>query len=139
MSSYYTERIRIPHPDSVNSGLSPAKQSTMLRVFGAPRHDKPVNGASPTNKKLLKLIETRNVGPFRATGLKLALDSLERIFARVKKEKPELYVLLQSAGMLNVRLVRGSDTNYSNHSWGSAIDFYISGILDKVGDRGARF
>jgi hypothetical protein len=41
---------------------------------------------------------------------------------------------LSSAGMLCCRAVRGSTTNWSNHSWGSAIDLKIDGQLDAMGD-----
>ena len=41
---------------------------------------------------------------------------------------------LGSAGMLCCRFVRGSTTSISNHSWGTAIDLTINGVLDKRGN-----
>ena len=41
---------------------------------------------------------------------------------------------LGTAGMLCCRLVRGSATAISNHSWGTAIDLTLDGVLDVYGD-----
>jgi hypothetical protein len=42
---------------------------------------------------------------------------------------------LGTAGMLCARLVRGSTHSISNHSWGTAIDLTLNGVLDRRGDR----
>ncbi len=106
----------------------------MLAAFGVPR-DNASNVCQPvTNPKLKAAIKTASVGPFRATGHQQALAALKAVLAEVKTAKPDLYEVLGSAGMLCARLVRGSATNWSNHSWGFAIDFEIEGILDKPGD-----
>ena len=44
-----------------------------------------------------------------------------------------LYAVLTTAGMTCCRAVRGSTTNYSNHSWGTAIDMSIKGVLTPLG------
>ena len=80
-----------------------------------------------------KLMKTASVGPFRVTGLIPAVDALTRVFAAVQSAEPALYALLGTKGMLCVRNVGGS-TNLSNHSWGTAIDMTIGGVLT---DRGA--
>ena len=41
--------------------------------------------------------------------------------------------------MLCARYVRGSTRNISNHSWGTAIDLTIAGILDPRGDNQIQF
>ncbi len=134
----YLERIQKPHPDSINSGLTSAKQSTMLSVLGRPRETLTNDCADVTNPKLKKLLETRDVGPFRVTAIKPFLDVLTRVFARVKENDPQLYNLLGSAGGLCCRRVRKTSgppsKNFSNHSWGTAVDIKIGGILDKQGD-----
>jgi len=131
----YTERIPIPRPEDINTGHSYAKQSTMIALLGKPRPKlcedcQPITG----NEKLKDAIVTASVGPFRVTGHKVAIESLKRIFQNVKAEKPDLYKLLGTAGMLCARAVRGSKTNWSNHSWGCAIDITIGGVLDNVDD-----
>jgi hypothetical protein len=55
------------------------------------------------------------------------------VFSAVQSAKPDLYALLGTAGMLCVRYVRGSTTNFSNHSWGTAIDITIGGVLTPRG------
>jgi len=87
-------------------------------------------------------IVTRSVGPFRCTGFDLAVESLTEIMASVKREVPDLYGLLGTAGMSCARKVKlrqkdGSiklGANPSNHSWGLAIDIKIGDKLDKQND-----
>ncbi|HYK53114.1 MAG TPA: M15 family metallopeptidase [Candidatus Eremiobacteraceae bacterium] len=76
---------------------------------------------------MLKLFKTASVGPFRVTGLIPAVDALTRVFSAVQSSKPDLYNLLGTGGMICVRPVRGSTTNFSNHAWGAAIDISIGG------------
>lgn len=130
----FTKEVPKPSADSVNSGVSALRQKTMMEFFGPPALGNPKDCVSVTNVKLKKKISTMNVGPFRATGHVEALASLKRIFARVKAKDSELYALLGTAGMLCARMVRGSKTNWSNHSWGFAIDLTIGGELDDRGD-----
>jgi hypothetical protein len=49
-------------------------------------------------------------------------------------EQPQIYSALGTMGMLCARLVRGSQHAISNHSWGTAIDLTLNGILDRRGD-----
>ena len=77
---------------------------------------------------------TKDVGPFRARGLAPALEALTAIFAEIKREQSEVYAGLGTAGMLCARLVRGSTSAISNHSWGTAIDLTLDGVLDRRGD-----
>lgn len=128
----FAARVPIPHDDAINSGLTNAKQSTMLRIFGKPGKLSK-NCSEPTNPKVQALLVTRNVGPFKVRGIKPAVDSLARIFARVKAKDPELYEAIQTAGMLCCRAVRGSTRNFSNHSFGTAIDLYCGDDVVPMG------
>ena len=103
----------------------------MLTALGKPG-DLTSDCSDITNATILAMIQTRDVGPFRATGLSPALDDLVAIFASVKANKPDLYAILGTEGMLCCRAVRGSTTNFSNHSWGTAIDMTIGGILTNM-------
>jgi peptidoglycan hydrolase-like protein with peptidoglycan-binding domain len=129
----YSKRVKIPPYSSFNHGLSPAHQQTMLEIFGRP-------GAFSekcsivTNQKLQSLIQTRNVGPFRVTGLAKLLDDLEQIFSQVRSEKSDVYSQVRSDGMICCRAVRGSTKNFSNHSWGSAIDIRFGEESEEMGD-----
>ena len=68
-----------------------------------------------------------------------ALDSLERIFNTLQATEPDIYAALGTAGGLCVRLIRGSSSSISNHSFGTAIDVKLQGELDGFGDGGTQF
>ncbi|MBU2980576.1 M15 family metallopeptidase [Lentibacter algarum] len=122
-----------------NKGISQPRNRVMLDVLGAPRSTKTVNCSGVTQPHLKALLETRQVGPIRVTMLKPALESLERIVAQLKESEPEIYEALGTAGALCARLIRGSSSSWSNHSWGTAIDVKLQGRLDGFGDGGTQF
>lgn len=131
----YQKLVPVPHPDSMNSGCSPLHQALMISTFGVPGDfDDAKDCTEITSKKLAPKIVTQNVGPFKATGHVTALESLKRILNTVRIKDKELYLLLRSAGMTCCRLVRGSTTQWSNHSFGFAIDIMIGDELDTRGD-----
>lgn len=119
---------------TINGRLTGARNATMLALIGNPRGTYTVDCQPPTNFGIAALMVTEDFGPFRATGLRPAVASLQRIMADIKAEEPDIHALLGTVGMLCCRLVRGSDTAISNHSWGTAIDLTIGGILDPRGD-----
>ena len=121
----------IPIPSNINPGLSSAKRSTMLSIFGMPRDTLDDTCRPVTNANLAALIVTEDVGPFRVTGVKPAVDSLRRVMGQVKTAHPEVHDALGSSGMLCVRRIRNSN-NPSNHSWGCAVDINIEGALDGI-------
>jgi Putative peptidoglycan binding domain/D-alanyl-D-alanine carboxypeptidase len=129
----FAKLVPIPPLDTVNIGLSPCHQATMLKIFGRPGALS-VDCSDVTNSKLDALIETRNVGPFKATGIGRLLDDLQAIFAEVKEKLPELFSQVKTDGMLCCRAVRGSTENFSNHSWGTAIDIRFGDDSDEMGD-----
>lgn len=141
----YLELIPCPPPQTINKGLTSPSNNDMYHLLGYPMNDGNYdpNGQcqSPNNPALIKLIETNNAGPFKVTGLMPAISSLKTIFAQVKNKEPELYVLLSSAGMLCARYTKKSKKGggmkigpgLSNHSWGTAIDIKIGGVLDQQG------
>lgn len=129
----YSQLVAIPSP--INSGMTPTTATYMKSVLGVPG-ELTTDCSSVTNANLKKLIVSEkdsNVGPFKVYGLKPAVNALKGIFAAVKRDKPELYNQLGTAGMLCVRKVRGG-SDFSNHSWGTAIDMKMNGKLDAVGD-----
>ena len=80
-------------------------------------------------------MEIANVGPFRVQGLKPAVASLKEIVSEIAVKAPDAHTELGTAGMLCARLVRGTKTHaISNHSWGTAIDLTLDGVLDTRGD-----
>lgn len=122
-----------------NKGISQPNNRVMLEVLGVPRSNQTVDCSGVTQPRLKALLETRQVGPIRVTMLKPALESLERIIATLKENEPDIHDALGTAGALCARLIRGSSSSWSNHSWGTAIDVKLQGRLDGFGDGGTQF
>lgn len=127
-----TDLIKIPN--DINEGLNSARQITMLSLLGNPRGSYSRECQAITHPTLRRMVVTRNVGPFRVTGLAPAVDSLEEVLADIRTAEPEVFEALGTAGMLCARLVRGSNSSISNHSWGMAIDLNLNGQLDNPGN-----
>jgi hypothetical protein len=125
----------IPIPANLNPGLNAARQITMKTLLGNPRGSFFKDCRPVTNPVLKDLIRTADVGPFRVTGLAPMIDVLSAVFADIRTEEPEVFAGLGTAGVLCARLVRGSATSISNHSWGTAIDLTLNGVLDTRGDK----
>jgi hypothetical protein len=119
----------IPIPENINKGLSSAKNSTMLQILGMPRDHVDEKCRPIVNEPILSLTVTEDVGPFKVSGLRPAVESLREVLAEIKAAHPQLHASLGTAGMLCARLIKNS-TKLSNHSWGCAIDISIKGILD---------
>lgn len=130
----YAKLIKTPPRSHMNSGLSPALMRTYLEIFGAPRNRSTNDCAPITNPKLSRLIVTADVGPFRVTGLKPAVQSLTAIFTKVQKDNPSLYAAVRTAGMTCCRHVRGFPGTWSNHAFGGAVDLYFGDSIDQMGD-----
>jgi hypothetical protein len=92
-----------------------------------------------TNERLRRNILSISVGPFRVTGLRPAVLSLQQVVYAIRDAQPEVYRGLGTAGMSCARWVRGSTTSISNHSWGTAIDIKINGVLDERGNGRVQF
>jgi hypothetical protein len=119
---------------TINGTLTGARNATMLALIGNPRGTYTNDCQPPTNPGIAAMMVTENFGPFRAKGLRPAVARLRLIMADIRAEQPAIHDLLGTAGMLCCRLVRGSATAISNHSWGTAIDLTIGGVLDPRGD-----
>jgi hypothetical protein len=95
---------KVPIPTGINKGLTAAKHATMVSIFGKP--GALTEDCSPvTNATLKALMVKKNVGPFSVTGLKPAVEALERIFKKVAKDHPALHAKLRTDGMLCCRRV----------------------------------
>lgn len=126
-------------PRGINSGLVAVNNKRMLNIFGQPREDYSQKGQPVTNPKLKRWMTTDNVGPFKVTGMKPAVESLATVLADVSKEQPDVYKVLGHVGMLVCRYQRDSTTRISNHSWGTAIDLQINGVTDTRGDNKSQY
>ncbi|MCU0649492.1 MAG: hypothetical protein MUF00_15980 [Gemmatimonadaceae bacterium] len=107
----FLELVPVPPKDTFNVRLTSPGSRHMLDLLGHP-----VKGGTyrpdgecttPNNPSFTPLLVTRSVGPFRVTGLRPAVQSLQDVLLRVRNELPELHALLGSAGMLLGRGVSG--------------------------------
>lgn len=139
--SDYLELIRKPDPSTVNVGLTSPKLATLRTILGEPRSDY-TGSCQPITGPFKKRLVTKSVGPFRCTGVDVAVDALTEILKTVKREIPDLYAILGTEGMACARKVKlrqpnGSiklGRNPSNHSWGLAVDIKLAGTTDRQGD-----
>jgi hypothetical protein len=106
----------------------------MLALLGNPRSSFDAACREVTNPVLKGLIDIQSVGPFRVQGLRPAVAVMKTILEEIRTNVPDVHAGIGTAGMLCARLVRGSEHAISNHSWGTAIDLTLDGILDTRGD-----
>ena len=130
----FTDFVPAPPKNTINIGLTPTSNKLMFSKLGTPRENFSADCLPVTNKALKDRLALDTIGPFRVTGLKPAVESLKLVFGDIRQKLPDMYNVLGTAGMLCCRYVRGSSTSISNHSWGTAIDLTINGVLDKRGD-----
>jgi hypothetical protein len=123
---------------AINGDFRGARNRTMLHLLGNPRGDYSQECQGPTNPRIKDLVVVEDVGPFKVRGLKPAVAGLKNVFDDVRKANKDVYERLGNVGMLCCRFVRGSTSAISNHSWGTAIDLTIDGILDKRGNNRAQ-
>jgi hypothetical protein len=121
--------IPIPPTNTFNKGLSSASEKTMLHIFGIPGEK--TKDCSPASGQFKQRIKSHvDVGPFKVTGLDIALDALKAALAEAAEQIPDVVAALKNEGMLCVRHKRGNPNSFSNHSWGTAIDlFYGSDVI----------
>lgn len=128
-ASYYTKLVPTPTRASFRQDMTPARESTMLRILGKPG---PLTEdcSLPTGDIVKKHQVTRYITPtLHLTGFDLFLDIVEEVIKELTVDHPNLVPLISSAGCECCREVRGYDGHWSNHSWGTACDFKIGGVL----------
>lgn len=119
--NFWCARTSLPAPGTVNRGLSCPTSAQMEQIFGDPHRGE-------TSGRLKR----GRFGSDPVTALGSALVSLDSILARVRQDLPDLHALLGTAGAYNLRNIRGRNC-YSNHSWGTAIDVKVGGMLIPLG------
>lgn len=134
ISGNYAQVVLVADRRRLNHGLTVPTPSFMVEKFGAPRDDLNDQCQSMTNPRLSALLEDATVGPVQVKMLKPAIESLQTVFNNIQRADPDLYARINTAGSLCVRYIRGSTTDISNHSFGTAVDLNIDGVLDTLGD-----
>ena len=84
----------------------------MLGLIGNPRGTYDQSCRNPTNPQIAALMVTADFGPFRATGMKPAVDALKDIMKEVKRDHRNVHDALSTAGYvvlpLGAQLVDGN-------------------------------
>ena len=130
----YAHVVLVADRRNLNKGLTVPTPSFMIDKFGPPRTDLSADCQPMTNPRLAALLQDATVGPVQVKMLKPAIESLQTVFNNIKRADPDLYARINTSGSLCVRLIRGSTTNVSNHSFGTAVDLNVDGVLDTLGD-----
>jgi len=118
------DQVPIPPKDTMNTNLTPAKESTMLKKFGKPGQ-LTKDCSTPTGKFKKRIKSGVDIGPFKVSGLDFAVESLRQVFAEVQQQLPDVFNAVKNDGMLCVRHRRKSAMLFSNHSFGTAIDLFF--------------
>lgn len=126
-------------PKGFNKGLIQPKNSFMIRTLGHPRDTYGENCLPVTNPRLIDAMTQEKIGSFRVTMLKPAMESFKRVMERLKESDIDIYNKVGTAGALCARLIRGSKSSVSNHSWGTAIDIKLDDQLDRFADGETQF
>jgi hypothetical protein len=116
--------VDIPPANTFNQNLSSASEATMLQIFGVPGA-KTQNCSPATGAFKQRIVSLVNVGPFKVSGLDIAVQLLKAVFDEAEQQIPNIVAAVKSDGMLCVRHKRMNPNSFSNHSWGTAIDLFF--------------
>ncbi|MDX2484776.1 MAG: M15 family metallopeptidase [Pseudodonghicola sp.] len=130
----YAQLVFIADRRNVNRGMTVLNTRYLVDKLGRPRADLTDQCQSITNERLANQLVVEEVGPIRVRMLKPAVESLRTVFEKIRRTDPDLYAKINTSGSLCTRLVRGSSTSISNHSYGMALDLNIDGHLDSLAD-----
>lgn len=130
----YAQVVLIANRRNVNKGLSVPDRSFLIETLGRPRDDLSDECQSATNKRFSDLLFVGDVGPIKVRLVQPAVDSLRRVFERVRETDQDLYDRINTSGSLCVRRIRGTTGTYSSHAFGLAVDLNIDGRLDNFAD-----
>jgi hypothetical protein len=130
----YAQTVLIAGRRGINEGLTVSRPSFLIEMFGLPREQLSDDCEPMTNPKLKEMLITGDVGPIRVSMLRPAVESMTRVFEKVKAVDVDLYNRISTAGALCVRRIRGSQSSVSTHAFGLAVDLNIDGRLDTLGD-----
>lgn len=130
----YASQVLIADRRNVNQGVEVATPSFLEGFLGRPRAVLSDNCEPMENQKLAAALITEQVGPIKVSMLRPALDSLKRVFDKIREADPDLYDRINTAGSLCVRRIRGTIDRTSTHAFGLAVDLNIDGHLDSLAD-----
>lgn len=129
----YAGVVLIPARRETND-LTVPTPAFLEEFLGRPRERLSDRCDEMENPKLRGMLRVEEVGPIRVRMLEPAIESLRRVFEKVREMDADLYERIDTAGSLCVRQIRGSVGRTSSHSFGLALDINIDGHLDVLAD-----
>jgi len=130
----YAQVVLIANRRELNKGVRIASPSYLESVFGRPRENLTSRCQPMTNERLAEKLVVEDVGPIRVQMLDPAVESLRRVFERIRATDQDLYDRISTAGSLCVRHIRALPGRISTHAFGLSVDLNIDGHLDTLGD-----
>lgn len=130
----YAQVVLIANRRELNKGVRIASPSYLESVLGRPRETLTSRCEPMTNQRLADKLVLEEVGPIRVRMLAPAVESLRRVFERIRATDQDLYDRINTSGSLCVRHIRGAPGRTSTHAFGLSLDLNIDGHLDTLGD-----
>lgn len=116
---------------AVNGALKAAGNNLNSQYIGMPRGSFAEHGQDPDNHDFIQQIEMGSFAGHRIHGLGPFVQTLQVIDHEISERFPELYKQMGHLGGLCCRLVNGSVSCISSHSWGTAVDITFGGQTDR--------
>ena len=130
----YAGVVLIPDRRAVNAGITVPTPTFLEEFLGRPRERLSDRCEPMENPRLQALLRLEEVGPIRVRMLEPAIESLRRIFEKVRAMDADLYERIDTAGSLCVRQIRGAAGRTSSHAFGLSLDINSDGHLDVLAD-----
>ncbi|WP_311759418.1 M15 family metallopeptidase [Paracoccus broussonetiae] len=130
----YATVVLIANRRNVNKGQTVGSSAFLEGFLGRPRKVLTDDCEGMDNPKLQAMLVVDTVGPVKVQMLRPAVESLTRVFEKVRAVDQDLYDRINTSGSLCVRRIRGTTDLTSTHSFGLAIDLNIDGHLDGFAD-----
>ena len=115
---------------TVNGALRSSGNNLNSQYIGLPRGSFSEHGQDPDNHDFIQQIEMGSFAGHRIHGLRPFVHTLHAIDHEIAERFPELHKNMGHLGGLCCRLVKGSVSCISSHSWGIAIDVTFDGQAD---------
>src|SRR5712671_6275022 len=103
--------VPVPPANTFNVGLHSASEATMLSLLGVPGN-KTRDCSSPTGPFARRIKFNVDVGPFRVSGLDIAVTALKAAFDEARATIPEVVAAVKTEGMLCVRHKRNNPASF---------------------------
>ena len=133
--SHFADAIEISFGRrTVNGALRSSGNNLNSQFIGMPRGSFTEDGQDPDNHDFIQQIEVGSFAGKGIYGLRPFVQTLHAIDHEIAQRFPELHENMGHIGGLCCRLVSGSVSCISSHSWGTEIDITFDGQADRYGE-----